>query len=210
MTTHQESSFQYPQFNNNVYGQPQHQQPVFNQESYNYQNNFGENWNSCYYESSNYNQYNHQQPENFEPKLYPRSYQNQNQIRQFSPSSSEHPEIIKSPSPSTENNFNLSPEAMVSNWNGRCHKGPKRTRQTYTKAQSFELEKEYLWQKYLTKARRMELAKITNLDEKQIKVWFQNRRMKDKKLKINDRIHEEQSLSPIKLENKNENLLNKF
>lgn len=59
----------------------------------------------------------------------------------------------------------------------------KRTRQTYSRSQIFELEKEYRSQQYLSKKRRLELSERINLSERQIKIWFQNRRMKEKKTK---------------------------
>ena len=56
-------------------------------------------------------------------------------------------------------------------------------RVVYTDHQRLELEKEFHFSRYITIRRKSELAATLGLSERQVKIWFQNRRAKERKIK---------------------------
>ncbi|XP_077157487.1 homeobox protein notochord-like [Paroedura picta] len=57
----------------------------------------------------------------------------------------------------------------------------KRVRTVFTPEQLERLEKEFLKQQYMVGTERVDLAATLSLTETQVKVWFQNRRIKWRK-----------------------------
>ena len=60
-------------------------------------------------------------------------------------------------------------------------KKKRKSRTAFTNFQIFELEKRFLYQKYLSPADRDELASTLGLTNAQVITWFQNRRAKFKR-----------------------------
>ncbi|XP_066933543.1 homeobox protein Hox-B5-like [Clytia hemisphaerica] len=69
-------------------------------------------------------------------------------------------------------------------WSNEFSQDPTmRSRPCFSSHQTRELEREFGVCQYVTRRRRIELAYTLSLTEKQIKTWFQNRRVKERKQK---------------------------
>ncbi|KAM4021313.1 LOW QUALITY PROTEIN: homeobox protein CHOX-CAD-like [Anomaloglossus baeobatrachus] len=89
--------------------------------------------------------------------------------------------VTNSPGRQSQNSYEWMRKTVQSTSTGKTRTKEK-YRVVYTDHQRLELEKEFHYSRYITIRRKTELAANLSLSERQIKIWFQNRRAKERKL----------------------------
>lgn len=91
-------------------------------------------------------------------------------------------------SASDESNPEASPDSTGSNNlptpTEADHEKKKKRRVLFSKAQTYELERRFRQQRYLSAQEREQLAHLLHLTPTQVKIWFQNHRYKMKRARV--------------------------
>ncbi|XP_049534607.1 homeotic protein caudal [Anopheles darlingi] len=99
------------------------------------------------------------------------------------PTGSASPQITPRPTPVKSPYEWMKKQSYQSQPNPGKTRTKDKYRVVYTDQQRLELEKEFHYTRYITIRRKSELAQNLQLSERQVKIWFQNRRAKDRKQK---------------------------
>ncbi|XP_029297646.1 homeobox protein CDX-1a [Cottoperca gobio] len=83
-----------------------------------------------------------------------------------------------------------SPQESVS---GTKTRTKDKYRVVYTDQQRLELENEFQYNRYITMRKKTELSMALSLSERQVKIWFQNRRAKERKINRKKQQHSQQA-----------------
>lgn len=81
--------------------------------------------------------------------------------------------------------------------NGKI-RAKRKPRVLFSQAQVLELERRFRQQRYLSAPEREIMASALNLTATQVKIWFQNRRYKSKRVLIETEHHKDVQLKPLK------------
>ncbi|XP_058506528.1 homeobox protein CDX-1a [Solea solea] len=85
------------------------------------------------------------------------------------------------------------PEPIRPSVSGGKTRTKDKYRVVYTDHQRLELEKEFQYNRYITMRRKTELSMVLDLSERQVKIWFQNRRAKERKINRKKLQHSQQA-----------------